>query len=169
MNGLTQLQPANRENTLRDVRRIERVLVPVDFSASTAAALRYARNVAKEFDAVIHVLHVVRIVGGRAWVARVSLDAESRELMAAAHQGLGKLIGVLWGNEIPAKTVIREGRPYDVIVEEALAMRADLMVVGASGHTGLQGLFAGDTVQQVVRRAPCPVLVVPVRELACCA
>ena len=55
------------------------------------------------------------------------------------------------------------GVPADVIVAEAEAEQADLVVVGTQGRTGLSHLLLGSVAEAVIRKAPCPVLAVKVR------
>jgi nucleotide-binding universal stress UspA family protein len=60
--------------------------------------------------------------------------------------------------------VIEEGDAADVICKEAADRGADVIVVGTHGRTGLKRLFLGSVSEHVVRRAPCPVLVVRLDE-----
>ncbi len=57
-----------------------------------------------------------------------------------------------------------EGSPHDVLTR--LALDADLLVVGARGHSGPLGLLLGSTAQACARHAPCPVLVVPAHQVS---
>jgi|SRR5690349_739668 len=63
-------------------------------------------------------------------------------------------------------TVVREGDPRAEIVDEATDWRADLIVVGSHGHTGLTRLLLGSVAQAVVAHAPCSVEVVRRRRTA---
>jgi nucleotide-binding universal stress UspA family protein len=61
-----------------------------------------------------------------------------------------------------AKVELRSGQPVDAILREAADWHADLIVMPTAGHHGLMDALAGSTSERVVRRAPCPVLTVPV-------
>jgi len=61
---------------------------------------------------------------------------------------------------VPTHEVIEEGDAADVICKEAADRGADVIVVGTHGRTGVKRLFLGSVSEHVVRRAPCPVLVV---------
>jgi nucleotide-binding universal stress UspA family protein len=161
VNRLEPSQPVSWENRLAESVRIERILVPVDFSACSVEALRHASAFAKQFEAVIDVVHVVQlnIAGEEAGVPRTALI---RQLSEAARQSLSKLIEVLWAGEIMATVAIQEGRPADVIVEEARARNSDLIIIGTQEKQGLLRLLGRNTAARVIRRAPCPVLVVPI-------
>ena len=138
--------------------RFERVLVPVDFSAGSLSVLRRASILACS-GTMIRVLHAIQlnIVGEERGIARTGLI---RELHEAAREELGKLIERLWADETPAAVIIREGRPKDVILQEARASNADLIVMGAHQHAGWRRMFHRNTAAYVMRHAPCPVLVV---------
>jgi nucleotide-binding universal stress UspA family protein len=138
--------------------RFERVLVPVDLSAGTLSVLRRASALVCP-GTMIRVLHAVHlnIVGEERGIARTGLI---RELHEAAREELGKLIERLWANETPAAVIIREGRPKDVILQEARASNADLIVMGAHQHTGWLRVLHRNTAAYVMRKSPCPVLVV---------
>jgi nucleotide-binding universal stress UspA family protein len=58
------------------------------------------------------------------------------------------------------ETVVREGYPATVIQEEAEEQRADLIVIGTRGLSGLKHLLLGSVAERVVQKAPCPVLTV---------
>jgi nucleotide-binding universal stress UspA family protein len=138
--------------------RFQRVLVPVDLSPGTLSILHRARDMAGP-GAILLVLHAVQlnIVGEERGIARRALI---RELHEAAREELGRLLNSLWASETPAAIMIREGRPKDIILQEAGASQADLIVMGAHPHAGWRRFFHGNTSAYVMSHAPCPVLVV---------
>jgi nucleotide-binding universal stress UspA family protein len=73
---------------------------------------------------------------------------------------LEKLIEILWTNETPAALIIREGRPKDVIVQEARASNAEMIVMSAHQHVGWRRVLRRNTAAYVMRQTPCPVLIV---------
>ena len=60
---------------------------------------------------------------------------------------------------LDVETVVREGAPVGVLLEEA--QDADLLVVGSRGLGGFRGLLLGSVSQQCAHHAPCPVVIVP--------
>jgi nucleotide-binding universal stress UspA family protein len=153
------LQPVGWQNPLAERVHVERILVPVDFSASTVETLRYAKAFAEQFKAAIDVLQVVQlnIADEERGVPRTV-----RRLREAARRGLCKLIEILWAGEIMATVAIQEGRPADAIIQEARARNSDLIIIGIHEKTGLLRLLQRNTAARVIRRAPCPVLVVSI-------
>ena len=145
-----------------------RILLPVDFSAHSDLALRYATTLADRFGATVEVLHVVEdpfVSGG--WspgaiapnipelladlvtAARAKLDDMKA---AAASKGLHLTTTVL--------TTVMTGRPADSISDYARTEKFDLIVMGTHGRRGLSHTLMGSVAEHVVRKAPCPVLTV---------
>ncbi|MGE5849127.1 MAG: universal stress protein, partial [Candidatus Methylomirabilota bacterium] len=61
---------------------------------------------------------------------------------------------------VPVETRVVTGIPYDDILRIGAELRADLIIMGTHGRTGVSHLFMGSVAEKVVRRAPCPVLTV---------
>ena len=59
-----------------------------------------------------------------------------------------------------SETVVREGYPATVILEESEQRGADLIVIGTRGLSGLKHLLLGSIAERVVQKAHCPVLTV---------
>jgi len=139
--------------------QINRILVPVDFSAPSRTAVRHAAAFAQRFGASLRLLHVVRRVEVP---ARLALEA--RRLQAAVYlDGEERLAA--WAervvpNGVAVKHVVAVGEPYDVITGMARREKLDLIVISTHGHTGLNRLFLGSTAERIVRHAACPVLVI---------
>jgi nucleotide-binding universal stress UspA family protein len=139
---------------------LKNILVPIDFSGCSRKALRYAIPFARQFEANVILLYVVRTpsVTAEAEVAALPLletqmiESGKRELAAWAKKEVG--------NDVKAATLVRAGSPYHEIVETAKAKKVDLIILSTHGRTGLKHVFLGSTAESVVRYAPCPVLVV---------
>ncbi|HWT81688.1 MAG TPA: universal stress protein, partial [Candidatus Methylomirabilis sp.] len=58
------------------------------------------------------------------------------------------------------RSVLAEGVPFDQILRAAKRLRCDLIVLATHGRTGLRHVLTGSVAENVVRRAPCPVLTV---------
>ena len=144
--------------------RLKRILVPIDFSDCAKKALRYAIPLAKEHEASITLLYVVPpdyAVGEYGGIAYTTLHEEARttgerELAAFAVDEVR--------SEVPADTLVRSGSPAFEIIEAAKALPADVIVISTHGRTGLKHVLLGSVTENVVRHAPCPVLVVRERE-----
>jgi nucleotide-binding universal stress UspA family protein len=140
--------------------KLKRILVPTDFSDCAKKALRYAIPLAKEHQAAITLLYVVPAnyaLGEYGGIDYASLETEMR---ASGDKQLAQLAVDEVRGEIATDTIIRTGSPAFEIIELAKSLPADLIVISTHGHTGLKHVVLGSVAEHVVRRAPCPVLVV---------
>lgn len=141
------------------------ILVPIDNSLFSLAALQYAEEVAKMLNAQITVLHVI----DRAEQAASSLDEKSRvEIEQAAMTRMrGQISNLLIEyNLVPQslKIEVRFGHPVREILRSAEETRAELIIMSTHGRTGLQHVLIGSVAEKVVRLALCPVLTVKPEE-----
>jgi nucleotide-binding universal stress UspA family protein len=145
---------------VRELGESARILVPVDFSDSTAPTLEYAATFASLFNAALHLLHVIeqqiQPVFYEAYTELV--PSTNEELARTARAELEKLEQKkgLSG----AKPHVATGFPTQEILDLAEREKIDLIVMGSQGLTGLAHLLLGSVAERVVRKAPCPVLVV---------
>ena len=128
------------------------ILVPIDFSASSAAALDYARALAGRFDASLHLLHVLENDFLRPMVA----DPRAAEI--AALRQLDELLTADERQRGAVTEVLRSDAVADEIVAYARSNSIDLIVMGTHGRTGLAHLLKGSVAERVARTAPCTVL-----------
>lgn len=142
---------------------LQRILVATDFSAESGKALRYGIALAREFEATLHLVHVVPTVLP-ADVSHLSILRQEAAMRKAAQRELSRICA----EEIPADlhvvTTVLDGNPFLEIDKEALRVRSGLIVVSTHGHTGLRYLLMGCTAQLVVQHASVPVLVVRAHE-----
>lgn len=147
---------------------VERILVPIDFSEASEPTLAHARRIARRFGARLALLHLVEPVavpgpyGSLPGLRPMTLDYDA--LAAGAKEKLEDLMHSTRttpaAEDVPFKTYSFCGVPRMDIVGFAGQLRADLIVIGSHGRTGLPRLLLGSTAEQVVRTADCPVLVV---------
>ena len=90
-----------------------------------------------------------------------TIDEQSKE---HAHSIADAAAGRLREAGFAAESVVREGDPRIVIVQEASDWNTDLIMIGSHGYTGLRRLLLGSVAQHVVSHAPCSVEVVRGRE-----
>lgn len=144
--------------------RVKRILVPLDFSSCSLKALAYAIPFAKEYSAVLDLLHVVPPYYAVDPYGVAGYEAIEQQLIATAGQKLSNLVLDRVPQEVQTETYVRNGRPSQEIVHAAKEMRADLIIISTHGRTGLQHAFIGSTAENVVQQAPCPVLTVREKE-----
>jgi nucleotide-binding universal stress UspA family protein len=157
------------------------VLHPTDFSDNSDFAFQVASALARTCNARLILLHVLslseQIYGGKPSPGKetpgVEEVNESLRMMKKSHWRLpyptdylveqakgtlGKMEERTTG--VRVETLVREGDPMDVIPQVAEETHSDLIVIGTHSRTGLSRLLMGSVAEQVVRKAPCPVLTV---------
>lgn len=150
--------------------KIRKILVPVDFSPPSDYALTYARALAADFGASLHVLHVIedRLMTGP-WPVEVYLGEMPRlreGLIKDAESRMQDGLQAIETGGIQATGEVLIGSPFQTIVDLAFTSAVDLIVMGTHGRTGIPHLLIGSVAERVVRHAQCPVLVVRARAAA---
>lgn len=140
---------------------LKRILVPMDFSSSSKAALQAAAELASRYDGELHVLHVIESAvipdSIARFLARKPIE-ERRTLASDSFAGDVLDPGPMAGREVVSAAV--EGVAAQEIVRYAGEHEIDLVVLGSHGNTGLARILLGSVAEAVVRSAPCPVLIV---------
>ena len=143
--------------------RIRRILHPTDFSSASRAAFAKAVDMAKANRAELVLLHVMAPVVpmvGDGYVAPNVYEEIEASARAEAQKQLGKLAARAKKAGVRTSVVLLEGVPHEQITRAARGKRADLVVLGTHGRTGLAKFFLGSVAGRVVSTAACPVLTV---------
>ena len=141
--------------------KLRKILVPIDFSNLSKAALPWATFLAKQFRAEIVLLHAVEKFPIDDLLGRELLNHTMVPLMKQSEADLERIAtGLSQSTGVNVAAAVREGRPYEEICAAAKALAADLIVLTTHGYTGLKHIWLGSTAERVVRHALCPVLVV---------
>ncbi|MFL5330845.1 MAG: universal stress protein [Gemmataceae bacterium] len=138
---------------------IQTILFATDLSESSQSAYPLASSLARDHGANLVVLHVVP-TGTHDFMLLAQLghgsSAEQFEHDVDHHvRGVHPT-----ADDVSTKYLIAHGAASDVIVRIAQKIHCDLIVVGSHGRTGLARILMGGVAEQVLRTAPCPVLVV---------
>jgi nucleotide-binding universal stress UspA family protein len=139
------------------------ILVPVDFSPITARVTTAATDLARSLKARVVLLNVtppITMVGDdTAYLESLGVlyDLESK----SAAKRLDVLQRKVAKTRVAVRSVHLSGPAVPLIIDQARKLRADLIVIGSHGHTAFYDLLVGSTAHGVLKRAPCPVLVVP--------
>lgn len=145
------------------------IVVGTDGSETAQEAVRHAAELAKRFDAELHVVSCFKPVRSSAVIA-VSAEAMSfkgaevlekaeKEIAVAVDSMLGRLADDLKADDIKVDCHGVSGDPADTLIEIAEARKADLIVVGNKGMTGARRIL-GSIPNRVAHHAPCAVLIV---------
>ena len=139
---------------------IKKVLVPIDFSDYSKAALRYAVSFAKMFKAEMILVYVVEpvIYPPDFSMGQIAIPSVNTEWDVKAKEELNKLASNEIPKEIKVTTLIKTGKPFLEIIDTAAELDTDIIIIATHGHTGVEHILFGSTAEKVVRKAPCPVL-----------
>jgi nucleotide-binding universal stress UspA family protein len=134
------------------MKRIEKILVPVDYSTTSGVALETALSLAHSFGAAIEVLNVWSDGG----YVDANVGAEVVRLIAEKSKERMSAFLAKFEAPSPITSRVQPGVPWEVIV--ALSGEYDLIVMGTHGRTGFERLMLGSVATRVVQHAACPVL-----------
>src|SRR6187402_3810024 len=147
---------------------IRRIMVPIDYSENSKAALAYSAELALAFGASLDIVHV--------WDRPTYLtDAVMVSRPGEAHKPIGELIRenaqhdmdeFLGTLSLPASVTttsrLISGEPASALLEVLKEGEHDLVVLSTHGRTGFAHLLLGSIAEKLVRLSPVPVLTVPV-------
>lgn len=134
-----------------------RILVPTDFSETSVSAVRQGVALARTFGAGLILLHVGDAVTEVATQFPLGLDAS---LLDAERERLLKVLSPQEQATVHPEFVMCQGAPAQEIVRCAEEREVDVIVMGTHGRGGVSHFILGSVAEQVIRTAPCPVLVV---------
>lgn len=136
---------------------IRRVLCPIDFSPCSRHALRHALAVAAWYESSLTILHIFSSAPNIDGPPEPLTDSERERLIAEMRTMVGEA-----PPEVRVSFVVREDPDVRrAILDQAQALMSDLLVIGSHGRSGFERLLLGSVTEKVVRKSPCPVMVVP--------
>jgi nucleotide-binding universal stress UspA family protein len=137
---------------------VKTILVPVDFSPPSLQALQYACPLAAKFGARVHLVYVNDLAVREPLLATTfRLGEDFGHTQRRRLQSIGANCSASIG---PEQCHVRSGYVDEQIGREARVLHADLIVIATHGYSGLKHAMLGSATEKVVRRSPCPVLVV---------
>lgn len=132
----------------------DRILLPTDGNPRTHQVVRQAQNVAELSGGTVHVVSVVP--------PNAPDDEEALAAIESAEKSLSS-------SDVPVRTALLEGRPYEEILEYADEVGVDLIVMGTEGRSGLDRFMIGSVTERVLRTTDVPVLAIRLSEDAASA
>jgi len=134
---------------------VDSILVPTDFSATSDAALHYATRLALTLGARLYLVHVPAKTG-----EHFEASFPVGQFTTTAGERLSSILTKDELERLRPEYVLRVGTPAEEIVRYADVCDADLIIMGTHGRSGIAHALMGSVAEQVVRTAPCPVLLV---------
>ncbi len=145
------------------MKAIRNILVATDFSPASRAAFVRALDMALGNEAALWIAHVAPAVGPMSpdgYVLPRMYEEMERAIRSDAQKRLGTLLARARKAGARGRALLLKGTAHEAIVRAARAHRADLIVLGTHGRTGVARFFVGSVAARVVATAHCPVLTV---------
>ena len=139
---------------------LSKLLYATDLSSESVEGMRRAIDLASDFSADLLILHVVQNLGWAMGTEFIPLDIESRTVKAreAAFEYLVNSVPEQARQDPKVRIEMREGLPYEVILQLAQDEHADMIVLNTQSRSGLERAMLGSTAERVIRGATIPVL-----------
>lgn len=140
---------------------LKRILHPTDFSDGSNRALKYACSLATQFNTELHLINVVHDAGliSPPISGFIPPDYYKQQIQYATEE-LAALPEKVLSHSGSVVRNVCEGIPFVQIIRYAKEHAIDMIVMGTHGYTGVKHMIMGSVAENVVRKAPCPVLTI---------
>lgn len=141
------------------------ILAPIDFSEVSGAVVAESSTLARAFGGRVVLLSVIQppVITSEYAPMMENLSEIIAGGEKAAAKNLAKIEEKLRAESITTETVQLNGAPVAHIIEQAQKYSADYIVMGSHGHTAVYDVLVGSTTHGVIKRAKCPVVIMPLR------
>jgi len=150
--------------------KINSILAPSDLSEFSQPGVRYALELAQWQKSEVIICNVITVEetpfpqGKEDWVAKQTELPKMKKILEQRAKTLDRFMQEHFADLLDITKFRRQisvGTPYKVIVDLATAAAVDLIVMSTHGRTGFAHMLMGSVTERVLRRAPCPILAVP--------
>ena len=162
---LQTMEPETAVELIPQILHPKKILVPIDFSATSKKAFQHALRFAEQFGCEIILLHVIEpvtAIAGAPLAVDIFPDAEEDTIAAEAE--LACLAASSHNRSRSFTSAVRTGHAPNEITKAAKELDVDLIMIASHGYTSWRHLCIGSTAERVVRAAPCSVFVVREKE-----
>jgi nucleotide-binding universal stress UspA family protein len=136
---------------------IKNILVPIDFSDLSCKSLQYAIPIARQHGAKLTLVYVIEPL---AYAPELPYGLPlPQDPLAQTRKDLEALRKSRIPADINVDYAVREDFAHTGVIDVARSLCVDLIITTTHGRTGIPHIFMGSTVEKIVQRAPCPVLV----------
>ncbi len=139
---------------------IKNILCPVDHSDCSKEALKYAVSFAIKDNSKLYLLHVIDIRTFDESINAMTPQIPDDKTLAQLKTKLLDCIPEEMRDDMDVEALVVQGIPFVEIIATAKKNDVDMIVLGSHGRTGITHMMMGSVSEKVVRKAPCPVLIV---------
>ncbi|MBC8345877.1 MAG: universal stress protein [Candidatus Marinimicrobia bacterium] len=135
------------------------IIVTTDFSKSARVAYTIAKTIAEKMDARIELIHVLNPnIMPPVYYQQLAVSTELGEVRLNLQKKLKKELNEYFSNYKNSGCHVLEGLPFKEIIQYAQKIEAFFIVMASHGHSAMNQLLFGSTVDKVVRKSSIPVL-----------
>ncbi|MDB9516419.1 universal stress protein [Roseofilum reptotaenium CS-1145] len=145
---------------------MKKIVVALDFSDQTSEILAHAQTFAQIFQSKLWLIHVADPEPEFIGMSTGPQDQRDRlaEIYKNEHHHIQEEAKLLRDQGFETVGLLVQGQTVPALLKEAEKLGADLIIVGSHGRSGLQKFLLGSVSQEILPKAPCPVLVIPPKE-----
>lgn len=143
--------------------KIKNILLPTDFSKTSLTSAEYAVELAKQYNAKIHLLYVLEKTPPILTIRSLDLSREKilESIEADAQEQVNNCLSKIKKiGDVEIVTAIRKGLDYEEIIKYSKDKKIDVIVIATHGRTGLLHTLLGSVAEKVIRYSKIPVLVI---------
>jgi nucleotide-binding universal stress UspA family protein len=149
---------------------MKNILVAIDFEEKTKNLLDNAKQIAKKFDSKVWIIHIVEhqteVVGYpesfQYGVQYMNLRTERAKELKSEHKIVQEYSNMLIKAGIESEGLLIEGPTVKIILDEAIKLKIDLIIIGSHKHSFLYNALIESTTSCLIRKSNIPILVVPI-------
>lgn len=152
---------------MKNIIKLHKILIAVDDSPYSDKAASYGFSLAKKMGSEIALVHVDEIPVSVPYSTDPMLNEpaimvpEIMTIQEEASELLMKRLAKAAGRDLKLHTFKKIGNPKEEILSTADEWHADMIILGTHGRTGLDHFISGSLAESIVRKATCPVLIIP--------
>ena len=139
---------------------MKKIIVPIDFSKHSEYALKTAALLAKEFNAIVYVLHMLDIQELSLSESETYQHEKAAFFLKLAEKKFNNFLVKEYLDGVKIIPIIKHYKVFSEVNAIALEVDADLIIMGSHGASGLKEFFVGSNTEKVVRYSNLPVLVI---------
>jgi len=148
--------------------KYKKVLFCTDFSENADYAFEFAYGIAKRDEGLLYILHVIPANPHQAYaesyIGKETVEKIYKEFEEDLANNYKQHYIKKIDNGVKFEIVTKSGREDDEIIKFAKKEKADIVVVGTHGKTGIEHVFFGSVAEKVLRHSPFPVFVIPCKK-----
>jgi nucleotide-binding universal stress UspA family protein len=139
---------------------MKKIIVPIDFSEHSEYALKAAAKFAKKYDAEILALHMLEMADVMLTSTSDFVDERTVYFFKLAEKRFEDFLEKDYLKGVKLKPIVKHFKVFSEVNDVAIEHKADLIIMGSHGTSGVVDLFIGSNTERVVRNSEVPVLVI---------